>query len=383
MTDPRQLPGCYWQANRPARELSAPLAGEIKVDVAVIGAGYTGLAAAFHLKAADPGLSVAILESQAAGYGASGRNAGFVVTLFGLGVLVMKAMHGRERVRAAHEAMVRAKAGLEATITENAIDCDYRRNGFLKVATTPAYASRIRKEVDFFQSLGIDGSEWIDGEAVRARVRSPTYIGASWEPGCALLHPVKWVDGLTRLACARGALLFEGTRVEKVRREGGRYRLQTPTGICVAEKVVFATNGYTHLIPGMRSKQIPAFVYAVATAPLTADQRAAIGWAGEEGVEDARNFMHFYRLTPDGRILVGGGTGLVPFAGNMDNDSAPEAWNHAQRFIEETFPPLRGIGIDYRWGGAFSVTSDSTPQVGTLDGEASHIRSDATATALP
>jgi glycine/D-amino acid oxidase-like deaminating enzyme len=162
--------------------------------------------------------------------------------------------------------------------------------------------------------------------------------------------------------------LYEGTRVSKVGREAGRYRLTTPNGIVRAEKVVYATNGYTHLLPGMRSKQLPAFAYIIVTEPLTANQHAAIGWAGREGIEDGRNFMHFYRLTRDGRMLVGGGPGLVPFAGNMDNDASPKAWSHLERFISDTFPQLEGIGIDHRWGGAFSVTSDSTPQVGTLDG---------------
>jgi glycine/D-amino acid oxidase-like deaminating enzyme len=135
-----------------------------------------------------------------------------------------------------------------------------------------------------------------------------------------------------------------------------------------AEKVVFATNGYTHLIPGMASKQLPAFAYIVVTEPLSPDQRAAIGWAGREGIEDGRNFMHFYRLTPDNRILAGGGPGLVPFAGRMQHDASPKAWSHLERFIGATFPSLAGIPITHRWGGAFSVTSDSTPQIGTLDG---------------
>ncbi len=161
------------------------------------------------------------------------------------------------------------------------------------------------------------------------------------------------------LACGTGARLFEGTRVAEVRRERGRYLLATPGGTVSAEKVVYATNGYTHLLPGMRSKQLPAFAYILATRPLTADERAAIGWGGREGIEDGRNFMHFYRLTADNRVLVGGGPGLVPFAGNMDHDSSPKAWNHLERFIGETFPPLRGIGVDFRWGGAFSVTAES------------------------
>ncbi|MCP4780700.1 MAG: FAD-binding oxidoreductase [Hyphomicrobium sp.] len=117
-----------------------------------------------------------------------------------------------------------------------------------------------------------------------------------------------------------------------------------------AEKLVFATNAYTHLIPGMRSKQLPAFTYIVVTEPLSDNQRAEIRWAGREGIEDGLNFMHYYRLTRDGRILAGGGPGFIPFTDRMNNDACPKAWSHLERFIGKTFPPLRGIRIAHRWG---------------------------------
>ena len=362
------IESCYWQADRETREVSPALSGDIKVDVAVIGGGFTGLAAAYHLKAADPGLDIAILEAETAGFGASGRNAGFVMTRFGVSAFLMKGLHGKERVREAHHYMVSAIAALERTIAEHAIDCDYERTGILKVATAPAYISRIRDEIDLFQLLGIEGFEWLDRDRLAARVRSPEFLGACWEPGCGLLNPVKWLDALRRLACGNGARLFEGTRVTEVQRENNRYRLTSHHGTVSAEKLVFATNAYTHLIPGMRSKQLPAFTYIVVTEPLSEDQRTAIGWSGREGIEDGLNFMHYYRLTRDGRILAGGGFGLIPFAGRMNNDSSPKAWSHLERFICETFPPVRGIRIAHRWGGAISVTLDSTPQIGTLRG---------------
>ena len=362
------IEGCYWQADRETREVSPALSGDIKVDVAVIGGGFTGLAAAYHLKVADPGLEIAILEAETAGFGASGRNAGFVMTLFGASVSLMKALHGKERVRQAHQYMVSAISALEAMIGEHAIDCDYERTGFLKIATAPAYISRIQDEIALFQSLGIEGFEWLDRDQLAARIRSPVFLGASWEPGCGLLNPAKWLDALRRLAFANGARLFEGTRVTGVQRENDRYRLTCDHGTVSAEKLVFATNAYTHLIPGMRSKQLPAFTYIVVTEPLSDDQRAEIRWTGREGIEDGLNFMHYYRLTRDGRILAGGGPGFIPFAGRMDNNACPKAWSHLERFIGETFPPLRGIRIAHRWGGAFSVTLNSTPQIGTLHG---------------
>jgi glycine/D-amino acid oxidase-like deaminating enzyme len=239
------------------------------------------------------------------------------------------------------------------------------------VATSPRYEKRIRDEIALFEQLGVEGYKWLDAGALADRVRSPTYLGACLEPVCGTINPRKWVDALAGLALGKGVQLYEKTPVDDVRRLHGKFRLTTPGGTVTADKVVFATNGYSHLIPGIRDKQMPAFAFIVVTEPLTPEQLAAIGWAGREGIEDGRNFMHFYRLTPDNRILMGGGPGFVPFGGRMDHDAYPAAWQHLEEFIGTTFPALRGIRIDYRWGGAFSVTANSTPQIGTMhDGAA-------------
>jgi len=366
--DAHTAEGNFWRESTEPRSVRPPVLGDLSADVAIIGGGYTGLATAYHIRSADPSLDVAVLDAETAGFGASGRNAGFVMTLFGASSGLMKSLHGKDKLLAAHKYMESAIDALATMIAEHGIDCDFERTGFLKVATSPSYEARIKKEIELFHSIGAEGFEWLDAAQVASRVRSPTFMGGCWEPDCGLLNPVKWVDALRRLAIASGARLFEGTRVESVGRDGGKFRLATPSGIVTADKVVFATNGYTHLIPGMASKQVPAFAYIVVTEPLKPEQRDAIGWAGREGIEDGRNFMHFYRLTPDNRILAGGGPGLVPYGGNMDHDAYPKAWAHLEGFINTTFPQLRGIRITHRWGGAFSVTSDSTPQIGTLHG---------------
>lgn len=368
--DAHTAEGNFWTQSKEPRAVHPAVAGDLTADVVIVGAGYTGLATAYHLKTAEPSLKVAVLDAETTGFGASGRNAGFIMTLFGASSGLMKSLHGNEKLAAAHSYMESAIDALEAMVNEHKIDCDFERSGFLKVATSPAYERRIKDEIELFRSIGAKGFEWLDAAQVAAHVRSPTFMGACWEPHCGLLNPVKWVDALRRLAVARGAKLYEGTRVETVTREGGKFRVATPGGTVAAEKVVFATNGYTHLIPGLASKQVPAFAYIVVTERLSEAQRASIGWAGREGIEDGRNFMHFYRLTPDNRILAGGGPGLVPYGGNMDHDAYPKAWAHLERFITATFPQLSGIRITHRWGGAFSVTSDSTPQIGTLHGGA-------------
>ncbi len=360
----------YWDGSKKPRKVSPRLDGDASVDVAIIGAGYTGLSTAYHLKAAEPGLDVAVLEGNTVGFGASGRNAGFVMTLFGASLGLMKTLHGPAKVREAHAYMERSIAGLEAMIAEHRLDCDFERGGFLKVATSPRYAKRIRDEIETLEAIGIHGHRWLERDELSSRVRSPTYIGALLEPGCGLINPRKWVDALAGLALGAGARLYENSRVDEVRRAGGKFLLSSNGATLTADKVVFASNGYTHLIPGMRSKQLPACVFIVVTEPLSTKQLASIGWAGREGIEDGRNFMHFYRLTPDNRLLMGGGPGFVPFGGRMHHDAHPAAWRHLEDFIGTTFPGLAGIKVTHRWGGAFSVTSDSTPNIGTLHGGA-------------
>lgn len=359
---------CFWKVGREARTPDDPVAGDVEADVAIIGAGFTGLSTAYHLKTAEPSLDVAVLESETVGFGASGRNGGFVMTLFGSSVALMKLLHGKERVRLANDYMERCIDELDALVKRHAIDCDWQRTGFLRVATTPAYEKRIRDEMDFLVSLGIHGLEWKEHDWLAARVASPKFRAACWEPGCGILNPIKWVDGLARVARSAGATIYERSPVVKIARDARGYRLTTPAGTVRARKLVYATNGYTHLVPGMRLRQTPAFAYIVVTEPLTPAQLSKIGWQGREAIEDGRNFMHFFRLTPDSRILAGGGPGLVPFAGNMDHDTSPKAFAHLERFVNDTFPALGGVRIAHRWGGAFSATADFTPSIGTRDG---------------
>ena len=148
-------PNNYWLTDRPPFDAAPALHSDVTADVAIIGGGYTGLSAAYHLKSADPSLDVAVLEAETTGFGASGRNAGFVMTLFGASAGLMKTLYGKEAVREGRRVeMACDRQLLEGMLHEHQLDCDYERSGFLKVATSPAYVRRIRHEIDFFQSLG-------------------------------------------------------------------------------------------------------------------------------------------------------------------------------------------------------------------------------------
>ena len=346
-----------------------PLEGDKRVDVAIIGGGFSGLSTAYHVKKVDPGASVAVLESEYVGYGASGRNGGFSMTVFGVSLTVTHMLHGEAKTRDAYHYMVDAVEYLNTLVNTHNLQCDYRRSGFLRAATTPGYARRIQEEMELAARIGLDSIEWWDEERTQAAVHSPLFLGGWWEPRCALVHPAKLVRELKRIAEAAGAQVFEHTPVIAVHRIPAGVRLETPRGTVQAEKVVFATNAWTHHFPWVRRKQVPAWTYMVATEPLTPEQWERIGWEQGMGIEDARNLIHYFRPSPDGRLLMGGGPVIIGFGRRMAYDEHPPTWRHLEKFIVTLFPQLEGVQIAYRWGGPFSVTLDLVPALGYVGDE--------------
>ena len=357
----------FWLTTAPY-EPSPPLEGDLSVDVAIVGGGFTGLSTALHVCEAES-VDVAVLESEVVGFGASGRNAGFAMTLFGLTLGFTKLRFGKERAREAHRYMERAVDYVGELVERYAMDSEYERPGFLRVATTPGYVKRIQHEIELARSLGIEGIEWLDAHEVAERVRSPLYLGAWWEPRCALINPAKHAWGLKRAAAARGARFFEQTPVTAIERTRDGVVVRTPNGTVRAKKLVLATNAYSHLIPQLRRKQVPAFTYIVLTEALSPERRETIGWRGREGIEDARNLVHYYRLTSENRLLMGGGDVMIAFGGNMEMDGHPPAFRELEEYVTRVFPGLAGVSFTDRWGGPVSVPVDLTPAIGFLGDE--------------
>lgn len=358
----------YWLTTR-NYEPGAALEGPIDVDVAIVGGGFTGLSAAHHLKRAEPAMKVALLEAQVIGFGASGRNGGFNMTLFGLTLSITALRFGKEGAREAHRYMERAVDTTRDLIADLGIDCEYEHPGFLRVATSEKYRDRILHEIDAARALGLEGIEWIGREEVQQRVASPLYLGAWWEPRCGLLNPAKLSWGWKDVVTGQGVRVFEGTPVVEMARDGNRVRLETPTGRVLADKVVLATNAYSHLIPQLKRKQVPAWTHIVLTEPLTEKRLAPIGWRGREGIEDARNLVHYYRLTADNRLLMGGRDVSIRPGADMDGDLDDRVFSDLERDVVQTFPSLEGVPFTHRWGGPVSVTMDMAPALGRLGDE--------------
>jgi glycine/D-amino acid oxidase-like deaminating enzyme len=340
-----------------------PLQGTASADVAIIGSGYTGLAAAYELKRADPALNIAVLEAKFTGYGASGRNGSFAMTVVGLGFGVMSMLRGKAWLKRAHAYMEQAVDATDEFIQRENLACDRIRPGFLRVATTPGYIKRLQHDIELMKSLGFSGIEWISAEETRAMVNSERYLGALWEPRLLLVNPAKLVREEKRLVCRMGVKVYENCPVTEIR-SGERFTLLTPQGSLSAGKIIFAANAYSHLFPSLRRKQMPAFTYMIATEPLDEAQLAEIGWEGRQGLEDARNLIHYYRLTPDHRIVMGGGPVGLTYGNRLEADTDLPAWAHLERHLYFLFPHLKGIHITHRWGGPFSVPMDLTPAIG-------------------
>lgn len=350
---------------KPQQELK----GYEKVDIAIIGGGFTGLSTAYHLKKVEPSIDVAILESHICGYGASGRNAGFGMTLFGLTFSLTALRFGKEKALQAHRYMEMAVDYLGEFINENKIECDYERPGFFRVATSKAYVKRIQKEINLMRSLGIEGIEWISSEEVRKEINSPLYLGAWWEPRCVLLNPAKLAWGIRKLNLELGVKIFEFSPVFEVKRANSGFTIKTEKGELTSEKILFATNAFSHLFPQLRRKQVPAFTYIVLTEPLGDEFFKEVGWRNRQGVEDARNLVHYYRLTKDNRLLMGGGDVGVSFGKNMDYDENEKIFNELKNYAKKVFPILKNVKFTHQWGGPVSVPLDMAPAIGKIGDE--------------
>lgn len=357
----------FWLASREYTP-GPGLKDVIDVDVAIVGGGYTGLSTAYFLKKAEPGKRVALLEAEVIGFGASGRNAGFSMTKFGLIHSITAVRFGKEKTREAHEYNCRAVDLLRDLVTTLKLDCDYEHNGFLMVSTCKKHQQRMEREYEFVtKKLGIGEIEWIDERELKSRVDSPIYMGGAWwEPRTGILNPAKLAWSWKKVIEQMGVQIYENTPVEELARDGRRYSLKTPDGTIKADKVVLATNAWSHLFAPTKRKQVPVWTYIVLTEPLKKEHFEKIGWKKREGIEDFRDLVHYYRLTADNRILLGGRDVGIQSGNDMpqEKDYDEKTFGALKTDLLEMFPQLDGIKFTHQWGGPVSVPLDLAPALG-------------------
>jgi glycine/D-amino acid oxidase-like deaminating enzyme len=337
------------------------LPGDTSVDVAVVGAGFTGLWTAYYLLAADPSLRIALLEAEIAGFGASGRNGGWCSALYPVGIATLAREAGRDAAAAQYRAMRGSVAEVLRVAAAEGIDADAALGGTVVLARSATQLARARAEAAEAADYGLD-VELLDAAAATSRLAATDVVGGTYTPHCAAIHPAKLVRGLADAVAARGARIYERTRVTAI--EPGVVR--TTHGTVRAEVVVRATEGYTPRLPGLRRAIAPVYSLVLATEPLPAAVWDELGLRGRETFSDHRHLIVYGQRTADGR-LVFGGRGAPYHLGSRirpEYDHVPRVFAALERTVGELFPVLRDARITHRWGGPLGIARDWHASVG-------------------
>ncbi|MFI7504238.1 FAD-dependent oxidoreductase [Streptomyces sp. NPDC049687] len=353
----------FWYADDGLPAVREPLAGDAVADVVIVGGGYTGLWTAYYLKKAAPGLRIVVLEQRFCGYGASGRNGGWLYN----------GIAGRDRYAAlhGHEAAVRLQRAMNDTVGEvvrvmraEGFGADVHEGGVLEVARTPAQLARLRDFHAHELSYGEKDRELYGARETAERVRVAGAVGSTWTPHGARVHPVKLVKGLAAVVEGLGVAVHESTPVTEILVG----RAVTPYGTVRAPYVLRCTEGFTAALKGEKRTWLPMNSSMIATEPLTREQWAAVGWEGREALGDMAHAYMYAQRTADGRIALGGRGVPYRFGSRTDNDgrTRPETVEALREILVGFFPALAGVRVEHAWSGVLGVPRDWCATV-TLD----------------
>jgi glycine/D-amino acid oxidase-like deaminating enzyme len=346
----------YWYDDVDEPDANDTLVRTEACDLCIVGGGYTGLWTAIIAKERDPSRDVVLIEGDTCGFGASGRNGGFVEASLTHGIANGEARFPKELAQLERLGLANLDA-LQDAITRYGIDCDFERTGVIDVATTEHYVSELRDDQKLLRSLGQD-VELLDRDAMRAQVHSPTYHGGLWRKGrAAIVDPARLAWGLKATAQRLGVRIYEHTKATDLDRDGVGVLVTTPFGRVRAARVALCTNAFPPLLHKMKRYVVPVYDYCMVTEPLTAEQLASIGWSNRQGLSDTNNQFHYYRLTQDNRILWGGYDAVYYFASKVRSEleTRPETWVKLSEHFFSTFPQLAGIHFTNVWGGAIDT----------------------------
>ena len=356
----------YWltTAQFPTTDSSLPVP-EI-VDIAVIGAGFTGLSAARTL--AKRGARVAVFESETIGWGASSRNGGMVLTGLKLGVGQLKARYGQELTRRMYAASLASMDCVEEIVKEEGIDCDFSRCGHLEVACKQKHFDDYERqaeiiEVEFKHKLRV-----VKRNELNTEIGSIIYFGGMVDETSAGCNPARYVAGLARAAIKAGAQIYEQTRVNVIERDSLAgdlgWKITTSRGVVWTHEVFIATSGYTGpATPILQKKIIPIGSFIITTEVLPKELAKELS-PRNRMIYDSKNYLYYYRLTPDRRMLFGGRAAFFP-----ENDQTiRRSAELLRRGMIDVYPQLRDARVEYVWGGTLDFAFDIMPHAGQMDG---------------
>lgn len=356
----------FWHDSLPEGDLGSlrpGLPGDTDADIAIAGAGFTGLWTAYYLAKCDPTLRIVVLEKDFAGFGASGRNGGWASGLLPASWEQVANESSRdEALRFQREANASVDV-VGAIAADEGIDGHYAKGGYLKLATSPLQRERLEAELAHARSWGQSDDDlmWLDRAEATARVNADGVFAGLFNPHCAAIHPARMVRGLAEAAERHGVTIFEETEVTAI--EPGR--VITERGAVRAEVVVRALEGYTASLPQYRRALVPIYSLMIATEPISDDVWKQIGWSDRETLNDDRRFLIYAQRTADGRIALGGRGAPYHWASSID-----PAYEHPRgvheslhRSLVQLFPALQDIAVTHRWGGVLGVPRDWFPSV--------------------
>jgi glycine/D-amino acid oxidase-like deaminating enzyme len=360
----RALNRSLWQETAPPAAHRPPLDGDLDVDVAIVGAGFTGLWTAYYLARADPRLRIAVCEAEVAGYGASGRNGGWCSALFPASSSSLAGLADRPAALAQHRAMRASVDEVGRVVDEESIDAHFAHGGTISLARSAAQLARARTEIDEARTWGRGEDEirLLDATGASAVLAGSSVHGATYTPDCAAIHPLRLARGLADTVVRLGVRLLEHTPVLSI----GPGRLVTSRGVVRADTVVRATEGYTVTLPGEQRRLVPIYSLVIATEPLGPDLWEQIGLARRETFTDYRHLIIYGQRTADDRIVFGGRGAPYHFGSRIRPgfDRDERVFGRLREALVDLLPALEGTSITHSWGGCLGVPRDWCASVG-------------------
>jgi glycine/D-amino acid oxidase-like deaminating enzyme len=345
-------------------EPGEPLRGDLDADVAIAGAGFTGMWTAYYLSRADPSLKIVICEREIAGFGASGRNGGWCSALFPASLGKLERMAGRDAAIAMYRAMQASVDEVGHVAAAEGIDCHFAKGGTVQLARSKTQLERAADEVGEARSFrfGEEDLRLLSAAEARELAGATEVVGGTFTPHCAAIHPARLARGLAGVLKSRGVSLFERSPVTDL----GPGRLVTPAGTVRARYVIRATEGYTPLLPGQRRAIAPVYSLMIATAPLPEAAWEQIGLASRPTFGDMRHLIIYGQRTADGRLAFGG-RGAPYHLGSAVRpsfDRVPAVFTALRHTLTELFPVLGDVEVTHGWGGPIGVPRDWCASVG-------------------
>lgn len=353
--------------------------GVHRADFAIIGGGLAGLSTAHHLLLRSPGARVLVIEAEQLAHGASGRSTGMLSPGVGQSVMALRARLGAARTKATYEATLRAVREVAELIASHHIDCELEMSGQLVIARSRSEQRRLAAVYEVMRELDLPVQRLDQQEAervVRLRPRRGGPVAGQGPsalryPTAGVLHPGKLVQGLAARVRAAGGQVHERARVLAIEEEGATACLRLAAGRILADRVIVAAAGYSAGLGHLYGRVLPVHLQALVTAPLDAEQRAAIGWSGREGILDGRRLFNYARLTRDDRIVMGGGRPRYRFGGGAsDGAGADAALDSLERELHAMFPIAAGrpLQAERGWTGIIGYTVDALPSIARATG---------------